>query len=270
MSLSPIERETIAAALQCFVEGELGRGLTTRLFDLGGALIAYGGASRWDAARAVIHIQDKLDRYAVLAERLRYSKAEHDAAKIDEWTLLTHMAVDVEGMLVAARSAMDHLAVLLSELAEKRRQLPPSFRVLREQIDRYEAKLLPGVASLIRDAKWFEGVRRARDGVVHDGAQTVVLPPIEGRLAFQVLGRGNDGLINEPSLMRNAFIVDTQRYLTMTFANWIVLLDRIGELLRPLVSGADARRSSIAYSPAYSVLRNWIQELAVAGEVNVE
>jgi hypothetical protein len=133
------------------------------------------------------------------------------------------------------RTLLDHLAKVVSLLADRSNQVPDSFSRLHERVNsprseaevqKFAGKLGADWLALMRSATWYPTLRDVRNEVVHRGGQTMVfLPPSDGIL-FQVQqGVSFKSVIDVEPLMLDGNVVFFDRYAAFFLSNVLLFLE---------------------------------------------
>lgn len=187
-----------------------------------------------------------------------------------------YASADIESWHVNFRSLLDHVALVVAELADRNKQVPhDSFRKLYErsrpsrlqaQEDASYAQKLGGDwLKLVQGATWFEQIVSVRDAILHLGGQTMVFEgPGEGIL-FQVRGERYQCLVNNVPLMFNKNVVFFDRYAAHLMSHLMVFLEDFARivcrrLLRPPKPEDTARNCRAGWG----TLRSWIDSTLAA------
>jgi hypothetical protein len=169
-------------------------------------------------------------------DRLEWAKekCKGDPRLNSTWSY--YASADIEYWHIKMRSLLDHIAKLISNLAERKNQVPDSFAALYKRATGTEAvpektqnfahKLGPDWLELLRSATWFPALLDIRDEVVHWGGHTMVfLPPEEG-IRFQVYrGFSHKNIIDLKPLMFNQNVVCFDRYAAHLLSHLLLFLE---------------------------------------------
>lgn len=192
--------------------------------------------------------------------RLRWTREQAKQGLLPTEIWRDFAQLDIENFLVQARSSMDSAAHLIHETLPKGRQLPVSFRRLRDGISKHRKKLPTNLASLISQAKWFDLLREARDTLVHSGGMVLVFGMPQDELCAQIYGKNPEGILRHPALMHNENVLYFDRYACLLMANMLVFFDQFAVAIASareiqLLGGTESR------SPGFDHLQQQIREL---------
>jgi hypothetical protein len=231
--------------------------LCSEFFDLGIKLRIAGNASAPLFNKAT---QD-LWNISTLLARLEWTRtlAHQGALNTGAWSSFS--SLDIENFFVQMRSIMDHVAEILQSLLPKGKQLPESFRRLRESLDKYRTRLPSDIAALVAGANWFDEMRSARDALVHQGGYSLVFSEPKDGILFQVYGKGHKGCFSHPAIMFNDNVVRFDRYASHVVSNLLVFLDRLGAALLSKTTAIGSVPGQVRCSSmGFALLRLWISD----------
>jgi hypothetical protein len=177
--------------------------------------------------------------------------------EIEDSLWRSYSAVDINFFHIQVRSAMDTLATLISETADKRGQLPSSFADLVSKLHRHSGRLDPRILRILENSNWFCAAREVRDNLVHYNARTQIFgEPCDGIL-FQVFSKKFSPLIYDPRLMHNDNVVIFDRYATIIISNLICLIEDIFDVLY-LRYGVEKRLGGYVRSLGFGIFYSWL------------
>lgn len=199
------------------------------------------------------------DLWVIFAVVDRLWRAQQAAIRneIEDSLWRRYSAVDINFFHIQVRSAMDTLATLISETADKRGQLPTSFADLVSKLHRHSSRLDPRILRILEDSTWFCAARDVRDKLVHYNARTQVFGESCDGILFQVFSKKFSPLIYDPRLMHNENVVVFDRYATVIIANLICLIEDIFDVLY-LRYGIEKRFGGYVRSLGFGVFCSWL------------
>lgn len=255
------EIRVVERAQSLFHEDERGCCLQSPFFDLEINLRIFAPSLHTGAQRGIRNIHHDLWQTAVIVSRLHWLRdmALRQTLHQNLWRL--YSSVDIEAMMTQMRSIMDYSAEVIDSFAPKPKQLPTSFRKLRESLGDYASRLPAGVEPIVREAAWFDTVRAVRDALVHKGAEPLVFASASEGILFQIHIGAEDGMVRHPALMYNDNVVDFRRFAAWTFSGLLFYLDQLGHVLRTRFEPPANTGPSSSYCPGLSVLRDWMSGL---------
>ena len=225
------DSENLRTAASLFVEDRFGCGIQSAFLEVQARtqrpFPSFNPAAQ-EALRAINH---DIWQISVIVSRLEWSRAQVETGILPQAIWCRYAEVDIESLLVQFRSIFDYAARTIEAFAPKRKQLPLSFRSLRENLDKYANRLPEGIEPLIRSADWFDLCVKVRDEIVHGGGHPVVFPSKDEGTLFQVYGGAYQRLIFLRSGMHNENVVRLDRYVAYMFGNTLAFLDMLGKLL---------------------------------------
>ncbi len=198
-----------------------------------------------------------------LVSKLEWMRQLRDGGKLDPMIWFHYARSDVDSFFTTTRSLFDHLAVAVGLTAAKRGVSPTSFNRLRAWIarspDANGANLGSKTAELIASADWFDELRALRDGLVHDGDESLVFP---GGPGIQVqLYAGARKRINDPSLLLGENTASFERIAAATASRIWVLLERLADDIRQrLQITPSGGGPAMSVHSGLGVLRGWIED----------
>lgn len=251
------QTQVLKEALALFHATDRGLVLRCRLFNLGLSFKLTGLGIPGDVNDIV---QDIWNMTSLLL-RLRWTREQAKNGFLHPEIWRSFSQLDIENFLVQARSSMDSAAHLIQETLPKGKQLPNSFRKLRDGISKHQKKLPPDLALLISQAQWFDLLRKSRDTLVHDGGMVLVFGMPQDELCAQIYGKSPEGILRHPALMHNANVLYFDRYACLLMANLLVFFDQFAAAIASarsvqLLGGAESR------SPGFDHIQQQIRDLA--------
>jgi hypothetical protein len=170
-----------------------------------------------------------------VCDRLEWTsrRCRADQRVTSVWTY--YAKADIEYWHIQMRTLLDHLANIISRLANRSRQVPFSFSKLYERVNglnseaeeqEFAHKLGSEWLAVMRSANWYPTLRNVREELVHWGGQTMVfLPPSDGIL-FQVHKGGSfKSAIDAEPLMLDQNVVFFDRYAAFFLSNVLLFLE---------------------------------------------
>lgn len=194
-------------------------------------------------------------------------QAEQDDQVWAKWSY--YASGDIEYWHVQLRSLLDYVAQLIRELADRKHQVPDSFRKLYEfaaqggpkqdQFDKFLCRVGDDWVALLQQATWFPLILNVRDQVVHRGAHAMVFwPPSEGILFQVVEGRPTRNLLNLSALLRNdKNVVYFERYVAHIMSHVLVFLEQMAPIAYRRL-GIEPRLNAMNCHFGFATLMNWI------------
>ena len=260
--MSTADVTALRRALSLFHDDERGCHITCSLLDLE---INYrvnhdhGGSHQ---ARAIHNINHDLWQIAALMSRLVWMREMTRSDMLNESAWRTYSQLDIEHFYVQIRSILDYLAVLVSESAPKRSQLPKSFRALKASVGKYRNKMHPEIASMIEYSYWFDELRTIRDSIVHGGAQPMVFSDGDDWLLFQVHSPTDfHNMISKPFMLHNPHVAYFNRFVAWSMAHTLSTIDCVGSCLSENTQFAVNVGQVRSYSFGFDEIRHWMREL---------
>lgn len=244
-------------ALALFHETDRGLVLRCRLFNLSLSL-GLAGLGRSGDVNDIV--QDIWNMSSLLL-RLRWTREQAKNGSLHPEIWRPFSQLDIENFLVQARSSMDSAAHLIQETLPKGKQLPASFRKLKDGLSKHQRKLSPDLTLLISQAQWFDLLRESRDTLVHGGGMVLVFGMPQDELCAQIYGRNPEGILQHPALMHNVNVLYFDRYACLLMANLLVFFDQLAAAIASargieLLGGAESR------SPGFEHIQQQIRDLA--------
>ncbi len=171
-------------------------------------------------------------------------------------------AADIDMYFVRARAIFDYVAKFLGVLSGRRKNLPDSFRKLRERRESLVRTLDPDIWTLVDSADFFDQIRGVRDAIVHRGAESLVFHSTE-KILFQVFEAARKK-IPDPEFLHNENVVDFSRYSAYLMAQFYAYLNQIADAAYRQ-SGIPRHTSGVKrYHPALPIVRAWMRSLLEA------
>lgn len=229
----------------------------SNFFDLGINLRIAGNSS----APIFSKVTQDLWNVATLLARLEWMRSLAHQGNLHNEAWRSFSSLDIENFFVQMRSTMDHVAEILQRLLQKGKQLPESFRKLRESLQKYRNRLPVEIANIIEAASWFDQMRSARDALVHQGGFSLVFCEPQDGILFQVYGKGHDGYFSHPSMMFNDNIVRFDRFASLLVSNLLVFLDHIGVALYKTTTLSMKVGPVQSSCMGFPLLQQWMNEL---------
>lgn len=242
------------------IQEENGAAFTSNAFDRFQAALLFPSnrKSTTDRARAAASATNaRLWQLTTLVLRLNYERAQWVRGDLPDGLWRPFAECDIRLYHVELRSLLDHVAECMNWIAPKPGQIDESFTTLYEKLPKYESRLGPGLAGLVRRCTWYPYMQEMRDDITHSSPLTLVFP-IPGRITFQVYAPGRGPRVL-PGFMYNDAIIDFEKYAAMQMANVFCLLDDLGQI--GLASLPAAGPQSRNQHSGYGVLRAWILSL---------
>jgi len=249
--------QVLKEALALFHSTDRGLVLRCRLFNLG---LSFKLASLNISGDVNDIVQDIWNMSSLLL-RLRWTREQAKNGFLHPEIWRPFSQLDIENFLVQARSSMDSAAHLIQETLPKGKQLPASFRKLKDGIFKHQRKLSPDLTLLISQAQWFDLLRESRDTLVHGGGMVLVFGMPQDELCAQIYGRNPEGILQHPALMHNVNVLYFDRYACLLMANLLVFFDQLAAAIASargieLLGGAESR------SPGFEHIQQQIRDLA--------
>ena len=233
--------------------------ISTSLFDLGVNFLVNLKSEHREISRAIRSLQHDLWQVSALTSRLTWMREMLVDGQLHEASWRSYCHLDIEQFYVQLRSALDYLAVVISESAPKKGQLPRSFTGLRNYAQKHPNRLDPEIRTIICGSDWFDDLRTIRDSLVHEGAEPMVFSGKDDWLLFQVHGENLKNLVTTPFMLHNENVAYFQRFAAWSFAHTIFTLDQVGAHI------SRKYKHEIAVGPAksydFSILRLWLNDL---------
>jgi hypothetical protein len=237
-------------------KGIVGPCIESRLFalSLSAVLTAQPSRTLEGATRAARYAQNDFFNLLTMFRRLDWMKSMHDSGGLGPYEFASFATADIDLFHVQARSIFDYLALCLVEASGRSKQLPTSFRELRDQLPKYASRLGPGYAEVIASCTWFHHLRDARDALIHTGAESLGFPHAD-RILFQI-HHGMQNKIDFPPVMFNPHVVDFQHYAGLWFGRLFAFAHRVGDAImtREGVSGSNPYSNS----PGIPIALDWM------------
>ena len=255
--MSPASHSAVLAeALALFHNTNHGLVLKCRLFDLELSLRLAG----FSTGGNINDITQDIWNMCSLLLRLRWTReqAKQGALNTEIWRIFSQL--DIENFLVQTRSSMDSAAHLIHETLPKGKQLPISFRKLKDSIAKHQKKIPSDLAQLISQTQWFDLMREARDSLVHKGGLTLVFGDPQDELCAQIYGQKFEGVLIHPALMHSENILYFDRYASLLMANLLVFFDRFAATIAR-ANNVQLLHGSASRSPGFDYVRSQIQGL---------
>jgi hypothetical protein len=210
-------------------------------------------------------------------ERLDWMCREADRNEHIRSRWYYYASADIEFWHVNFRSLLDQVALVISELAEKRKQVPDdSFRKLYERSQPEELckpdgalfvqKLGSDWLALIQTATWFTDFVKVREQVVHYGGHTMVFEEPSKGILFQVYGSSYRNLVRMAPLMFNQNVVYFEKYAAHLMSHLLVFLEQFASIVYARLDkfrNSDDTASNCG--PGWATLKAWIDLTLNAG-----
>jgi hypothetical protein len=207
-------------------------------------------------------------------ERLEWMRvrAQQDEHIRSHWS--AYAGADIEYWHVNLRSLLDHVGMVISELADKKNQVSDMkfHRLYRQSrpnaanIDEFGKRIGPDWLALLQRVTWFELIVSVRNELLHYGGQTMVFESPSHGILFQIHGsRYPFVVMHDPSLMYNKNVVYFDRYAAFLMSHVISFLEEFAAIVY--------KRTGIFHSPegtvracniGYGVLHSWIESALTA------
>lgn len=178
-----------------------------------------------------------------------------------------YVSADIEYWHTNLRSSLDQIALVISELADKERQVSCKFHRLYSQsrpaskdLGQFVEKLGTEWLALLQSVTWFDQIVRVRNQLLHYGGWTLVCVHQPGGIVFQVHGGLCQRLIRlDPPLMHNLNVVYFERYAAHLMAHFVVLFEDFSAIVyRRMRMSRVLSNSAAAHHAGYRVFRFWI------------
>lgn len=199
------------------------------------ALAPHGSPELKRAKRHLLGALRQLGNIITTGDRLDWMREQCGKDKLLASKWMFYAGMDIEYWHVQTRALLDHLAKVISRLAERSDQVPDSFTRLYMRVHHPESavraaefaeKLGLDWLDLIRGGTWYAPLREAREALVHRGGYALVFGWPEDGILFQV----HEGFVRkinvaaEP-LMFNPNVVHFDRYAAVMLSNILLLLE---------------------------------------------
>jgi hypothetical protein len=209
-------------------------------------------------------------------ERLEWMRDQADTIEHLGSRWYYYASVDIESWHVNFRSLLDQVALVISELADRKNQVPhDSFKKLYDRSRPEKVRTAEGMRfieklgvdwlGLLQGVTWFDQLVSVRNEIVHSGAHTMVFGPPSKGILFQVHGGGYRNLVKNAPLMFNENVVFFDRYAAHLMSHLLVFLehfalivyDRLRRSWNPEVMVRNC-------SPGWGTLGSWIDSTLAA------
>jgi hypothetical protein len=187
---------------------------------------------------------------------------DQKAGRLDYLLWMNFVSADIELFHIVCRSIFDYITSLMFTTADspaRFRTRKPSFDKLRNSLRKsapLRSALGPQWSSLVTACDWFAILRAVRNGILHQGALTMV-GDIGGTISFQVSTHGRT-MLEISELMLDKTSVDLIAYGGMVYAYLLLFLEDIAKVAFERLP--NVRRLSATLShPPYGVVPEWIR-----------
>jgi hypothetical protein len=209
-------------------------------------------------------------------ERLEWTRHQVDTNEhvMSQWNY--YASTDIESWHVNFKSLLDQVALVIAELADRRKQVPnDSFRKLYDRSRpeklrtvegmRFAEKLGVDWLGLLHGVTWFDQIVSVRDEIVHSGGHTMVFKDASNAILFQVHGRRYQNLVKNNPLMFNKNVVFFDRYAAHLMSHLLIFLEHFGRVVYDrLLSSRKPEETAKNCSPGWGTLRSWIDSTLAA------
>ena len=209
-------------------------------------------------------------------ERLDWMRVQADTNEHIRSRWYYCASADIEFWHVNFRSLLDQVALIVSELAHAKRQVPDdSFRKLYDRSrpvelrtregGRFALKLGSDWLPLLQSATWFPDIVEVRDQVVHYGGHTMVFEDPSKRILFQVHGGYYQNLVKIAPLMFNQNVVFFERYAAYLMSHLLIFLKGFARIVYArLAKSRNPEDTARNCSSGWGTLRSWIDSTVAA------
>lgn len=246
----------IEHALTLFHNDDHGLYIQSDLYELGTTLRIGGN----DGASVINRITQDIWNISILLHRLDWMRSLTLQGHLHQGDWQSYSSLDIENFFVQVRSVMDHVAELLRVTLPKGKQLPESFRRLRESMTKYSTRLPAIVIDLVIEASWFDQMRDTRDALVHQGGYSLIFGEPHDGVLFQVFGKRHNNCICHPVAMFNANVVHFDLYAALMMANVLTFLDRLGVAIALSFPSTSKPGPTRCYYSGFQLLLHWMRQ----------
>jgi hypothetical protein len=209
-------------------------------------------------------------------ERLEWMQGQTDATEHLKSRWNYYASVDIESWHVDFRSLLDQVALVISELANRKRQVPDdSFRKLYDRSRPEKLRTAEGMCfakklgvdwlRLLEEVTWFDQLLSVRTEIVHSGGHTMVFGPPSKGILFQVHGRGYRNLVKNAPLMFNENVVFFDRYAAHLMSHLLVFLEHFALVVCDRLQRSWNPQAMVRNcSPGWGTLASWIDSTLAA------
>lgn len=198
---------------------------------------------------------------ATLLERLEWTRINTEKIHHLREAWMYYAKVDISHFHTEIRSVLDHTAKTIDIFSSKPGQIPPSFRKLLENLNRYKNKIDPGIYKLLEEIDWFREIQEVRDSLIHEGAETLVFGEPQEGILFQVYrGSNTKQLIRKQYMHYNQNVIYFERYAAFYFACLLIFIDAIANEYITKFNWQGISQPKV-YSPGFATIRDWIINL---------
>jgi hypothetical protein len=208
-------------------------------------------------------VANRLTDLRTCAMKLDWMVTRRDEGDLDPFVWMFFASSDVSSFLTNVRSLFDHLGRAIRAAAPQPRGVPQySFNDLRKWSLRNDLDQVSQLGArqheLVVQCDWFDDLKRLRDDLVHEDAQTIVFPNEPG-VAVQVYG-GARLLIREPALMSSQNVAMFERLAAAAMARLFVLLDETAQAMSSTLALAEPSGRGMSVHSGLSVLSRWTDD----------
>lgn len=259
----------IEKALSLYGEGEFGCCISSALFDFQLRCLCNAPYASCAASKAINNIHHDLWNAAAIVHRISWMRTMVKKEVLDVGRWRSYSQLDIEHYFIQLRSIFDYLAVCISASATKKGQLPKSFRALKNSISRHQKKIHPDIVAMISTADWFDEIRDVRDGLIHEGAQTLIFDDETDSILFQVHpASGVRSMISKKHMMYNDNVAYFDRFAAWSFSHALTAIDCVGVAISEEKQFSNSVGPSRSYCDGFLTLKNWILDLREIVSVN--
>jgi hypothetical protein len=209
-------------------------------------------------------------------ERLEWMRGEADRNEHIRSQWYYYASADIEFWLVNFRSLLDQVALVIAELADRKKQVPcESFRKLHERCDpeklgtqegsSYAQKLGRDWLTLLQGATWSRQIVSVRNAILHFGGHTMVFECPSKGILFQVHGGRYQNLVKNQPLMFSENVVFFDRYAAHLMSHLLIFLEDFARIVYSrLLKSRNPEQTARNCAPGWGTLKSWIDSTLAA------
>ena len=212
--------------------------------------------------RLTTYITQDIWNIGTIITRLSWMREKtcHDDYLRQMW--MYYASVDIEIFHIELRAIMNYVAEIMSECANKKKQVPKSFRKLRQwcaKSPENQKKLGADFTGLVTTAAWFPDILNIRDMLLHFGGYTLVFPQPEEEILFQIYGESYQRLAKSKFYLDKNNVASFKRYAALYLSHLLIFLEHLAELLRHKLSFTGDISNAKFFSSGFDILVQWIE-----------
>lgn len=201
---------------------------------------------------------------------------------LDMHLWMEYGALDIELFHVKLRSIFDHVAKIIGLISDKPGQVKGqggpyvSFETLKNWVKKKDSdgqKIGTDLAKFMLSCEWFDDLRGVRNTIMHYLVYTLVLPPKEDKILFQVDDMSKNRIsrkVQQPEeVMYNENLANFELYAGLYIGYLIAYLEELSEIVDRRLNLNKVRsdfnkchsRGHLRGRPELKVLKDWIEQV---------